>query len=94
MFILRYEEFEPKIENTTMQKMIDEKTDEPIAYRIAPIEGYKLHSESRDEEIVDPETLELTGETKLGYVHYPSFVQVGYDYDFKENQHKIYAVKD
>ena len=77
-----------------MQKMIDEKTNELIAYRITPNEGFKLHSQTRDSEISDPDTLEPTGEIKLGFVNYPSFVQVGHNYDFETNESRLYTIID
>lgn len=89
-----YEKTDTLIENTTMQKMIDEKTNEFIAYRIIPNEGYKLHSKTRDNEVFDPDTLEPTGKIELGFVNYPSFVQVGHNYDFEANENQLYAVKD
>ena len=91
---MRYEKTETIIENTTMQKMIDEKTNELIAYRITPNEGFKLHSETRDNEIFDPNTLESTGKIELGFVNYPSFVQVGYNYDFEINESQLYTIVD
>lgn len=80
------------IENATTKQRIDDITNELLSYRIYPNEGYVLHDTQYDEEIFDEETREPTGEIKLGYLPYPSFVIVGYNYDFTENPRQLYCV--
>lgn len=89
---MRYEEIKTLVANTKTEKMIDEKSNELISYRISPLEGYKLHSNIYDEEIIDEETLEPTGEIRLGYICFPSFIQVGCNYDFKKNPYKFFTI--
>ena len=62
------------------------------SYYIAPIEGYVLHSTGYDTEVFDEETGEPTGEIIPGYIPYPAYVSVGYNYDFDANPRQIYAV--
>lgn len=80
----------PVYENTTMQEYYD-NANVLRAFRIAPIEGYVLHSTSYDEEVYDEEG-NPTGEILLGYIPYPAFVQVGYNYNFELNPKQIFAV--
>lgn len=87
-----YREINPLIENTRCEERIDDKTGALISYRIYPLDGYKLHENSLDEQILDENTMEETGEVRLGYTK--SFVTAGRKYDFKKNLRKIYAVKD
>ena len=85
-----YKTIEPIIENTIFEARIDEN-DEIISYRISPIEGYKLHEITLDEEVVDEETLESTGEIKKGFT--TSYVTAGVNYDFEKNEREIYAIE-
>lgn len=79
----------PYFENTTQQAYYN---NEGVlrAYYIRPVDGYVLHSNTLDEIVVDPETLEETGEVILGYT--AGTVSVGYNYDFAANSREIYAV--
>ena len=81
----------PIYENTTMQAYYN-SSNVLRAYYIKPVEGYVLHEKSYDTEVIDPETLEPTGEIKLGYIPYPAFVSVPYNYNFGENPYNIFAV--
>lgn len=81
----------PIYENTTMKAYYN-SSNVLRSYFIAPIEGYVLHDNSYDSEVIDPETLEPTGEILKGYIPYPASVTVGYNYDFTANQREIYAV--
>ena len=85
-----YKEIEPLIPNTICEARMDD-SDNVISYRISPAKGYKLHEITLDEEVVDKETLEPTGEKKLGYTE--SYVTAGAEYDFEKNEREIYAVK-
>ena len=77
--MLIYEVMEqPLIPNTTMTRKLNNGA--LIAYDIAPNEGYVLHDKLLDEETVDLETFEPTGEVKLGY--YPIARSIGANYDF------------
>ena len=80
------------IENTTMKQFISDITNELVSYRIYPNEGYVLHDNSYDQPVYDEEMGEETGEIMLGYIPYPAFVTVGYNYDFTANPREIYAV--
>ena len=82
----------PVYENTTMKAYYN-NSNVLRAYYIAPIEGYVLHDNSYDQPVIDMETFEPTGEIMLGYIPYPTFVSVGYNYDFEANPREIYAVK-
>lgn len=84
-----YKEIEALIENTKFEARVD-KNGNIISYRISPMEGYKLHEITLDEEIMDKETLLPTGKIKKGYTR--SFVTAGANYDFKKNERDIYAV--
>lgn len=86
------EPMETLFENTTMYKRIDSATNTLSSYRIYPNEGYVLHSTSYDIEVFDEETMEPTGEILPGFIPYPAFVQVGYNYDFEANPKQFYAV--
>lgn len=82
----------PIIENTEMFECIDEATGKLHHYHIYPAEGYKLHTKSRDEVVYDEETMEETGEIKLGYTK--GVVTALANYDFEKNVREIYAVKE
>lgn len=86
-----YKEIEPKIDNTIFEARTDENG-EIISYRISPAEGYKLHEITLDEDVIDEETLESTGESKLGFTK--SYITAGRNYDFEKNERQIYAVKE
>ena len=86
-----YKEIEALIENTKFEARVD-KNENIISYRISPIEGYKLHEITLDEEIMDKETLLPTGEVKKGYTR--AFVTAGPNYDFEKNEREIYAVRE
>lgn len=60
-------------------------------YRIAPIEGYVLHSTGYDTEVLD-ENGNPTGDIILGYIPYPADITVPYNYDFVANPRQIFAV--
>lgn len=60
------------------------------SYKIYPLEGYKLHEKSRDEEVCDEEG-NPTGEIKKGYT--TGVVTAMANYDFEANSREIYAVK-
>lgn len=86
------EPMETLFENTTMYRRVDDTTNVLKGYRIYPIEGYVLHSTGYDVEVFDEETMEPTGEILPGFIPYPAFVQVGYNYDFEANPMQFYAV--
>jgi|GEM_PF-5199071 len=86
-----YKKIPTKIENTDMQEYYD--SDGTLtAYKISPAIGFKLHINSRDEEVIDEMTGEKTGEVILGFT--TSFIRVCHNYDFDENPLAIYALKD
>ena len=76
------------IENTTMQEIL--KDGILYGYFITPIEGYVLHDKNYDNEIVDFETDEPTGEVSLGYR--TSKASVMGNYDFVVNTRELYAI--
>lgn len=78
----------PLIENTIMQKMFINGVHN--AYYIAPAEGYVIHDKMYDEEVIDDETHEPTGEIRLGYTG--GTISVGANYDFVANPREVYAV--
>jgi hypothetical protein len=78
-------------ENTTMKAYYN-NSNVLTAYRIYPNEGYVLHDNSYDQPVFDEETGEETGEIMLGYIPYPAFVTVGYNYDFTANPRQLYCV--
>ena len=59
-------------------------------YYIYPAEGYALHHKLYDEEIIDEETLEPTGEIRQRFT--TAFTTVVADYDFVANPDEIFAV--
>lgn len=81
----------PIIENTTMKASYND-ADVLRTYRIYPNEGYVLHDNQYDQPVYDEETGEETGEIMLGYIPYPSFVGVAYNYDFTANPRQLYCV--
>ncbi len=86
-----YKAIQTKIENTSMQEYYDAGGN-LTAYKITPANGFKLHINTRDEEVIDEHTGEKTGEVILGFT--TSFVRVCHNYDFVKNPLEIYAVKD
>ena len=86
-----YKEIEAIIENTKFEARTDENGN-IISYRISPIEGYKLHEITLDEILVDEETLQETGKTKLGFT--TSYITAGVNYDFEKNERQIYVVRE
>jgi hypothetical protein len=78
------------IENTTMQKYIDDKTGQDRTYWIKPVEGYKLHSIDLDTELEDPETGAKTKE--IGFTQ--GIVTCSVNYDFENNLKEFYAVPE
>lgn len=81
----------PVYANTTMQAYYN-SSNVLRTYIITPIEGYVLHVNSYDTEVLDEETGEPTGEILLGYIPYPASTSVGYNYDFEANPFNIFAV--
>lgn len=77
------------IENAIITEYYN-KNNELQAYRISPIAGYKLHTKTRDEDVID-EFGNPTGEIKLGFTN--TFVQVHKDYDFDKNELEIYSIQ-
>ena len=74
-----YEEVIPTpIPNTKVEKMLNNGVHR--TYRITPNEGYVLHDNRVNEEVIDPETLEPTGEIIMFYA--VGSTTVRYDYDF------------
>lgn len=73
------------IPNTTMQKYIN-NNGVHISYRITPDDGYVLHDNGLDEEIINDMTLMPAGEIKLGYR--PSTASCGANYNFSTTQVK------
>lgn len=61
-----------------------------VSYRIAPIDGYKLHEITLDENIIDENGNEI-GKIKKGYT--TSYVTAGVEYNFEKNDREIYAVE-
>lgn len=61
------------------------------SYKIYPLERYKLHEKSRDEEVFDEEG-NPTGEIRKGYTK--GVVTAMANYDFIKNEREIYADED
>ena len=86
---ITYEDVIPSlIENTTMQKMFTNGVHK--TYRIVPCENYVLHDKNYDTEVIDPNTLEPTGEVILGYRTSPTTCPAAYD--FNTNPRELYTV--
>lgn len=79
MAITREEVNPTYIPNTIMQKVLSDGVD--YAYDIAPADGYVLHDNRCDEEIVDPVTLMPTGERLYRYATGSVLVAASYDFD-------------
>lgn len=73
------EQMETLIDNTTMLKYINNNGDH-TGYRITANSGYVLHDNRCDEEILDPDTYEPTGEMLYRYT--AGTITVRADYDF------------
>ena len=84
----KYVDIEPYFDNTTMQAYYNDN-DVLRTFEITACEGYVLHASTLDEQIVDEETLEPTGEIKLGYTK--ATISVLYNYNFETNPFEIYA---
>lgn len=85
-----YKQTEAKLENTIFEaREMDGKI---TSYIIRPREGYKLHEITLDEMVFDEETMQETGEKKLGFTK--AYVTAGANYDFEKNPREIYAVVD
>lgn len=82
-----YKEIKPLLDNTLCE--VRTKNGEFVSYRIRPIEGYKLHEITLDENVVD-EVGNETGETIKGFT--TSYITAGANYDFEKNEREIYAV--
>lgn len=80
----------PYFENTTMQAYYN-NDGMLLSYRIHAADGYVIHDKETDAPILDPDTLEETGEIMLGYCYQLS---VGFNYDFEANPREIYAVPE
>lgn len=78
----------PVVENTTMQKYIDDNTKEDRTYWIKPNEGYKLHDKVLDSEDIDPDTGESVN--VLGFNTGISTCSA--NYDFTANPREFYTV--
>lgn len=85
-----FKRIKTKIEHAKFETYTDENGN-VLWYRISPNEGYKLHEVTLDEEVCDEETLESTGEIRLGFT--TSYVTAGAGYDFEMNEREIYAVE-
>lgn len=79
-----------KIEHTTVKPYYNKKG-ELRAYSIYPDEGYRLHVKSLDEEVIDENTMEPTGEVIKGYRYHGEYTTVGYNYDFQKNPQELYT---
>lgn len=87
--VITYEDMNPSlIENTTMKKVFRDGVHS--TYRITPVDGYVLHDNAYDTPLVDPETLEETGEVILGYR--TTMASCAASYDFEANPREFYAV--
>lgn len=85
-----YKQIEAKLENTIFEaREMDGKI---TSYIIRPCEGYKLHEITLDEPVFDEETMQETGEKRLGFTK--AYVTASGNYDFEKNPREIYAVPD
>lgn len=82
---------EPYYKNTTQEAYYSDTDGVLMSYVIAPIAGYVIHDNMYDEPVVNVETLEPTGEVRLGYTG--GSISVGRNYDFAENTREVYAVQ-
>lgn len=81
----------PVIQNTRMEAYYNNQN-VLTAYWIYPLEGYVLHNKNLDYKVFDELTGEPTGEIKQGFVPYPSFSTVGYNYDWGANPFELFTV--
>lgn len=89
MPVITYEDVIPTlIINTSMQIFSSDGVQR--RYTITPNDGYVLHDKGYDEEVLDPETMEPTGEVILGYR--TSTASCNMNYDFTVNPNEYYAV--
>ena len=82
-----FKEIKPKIENTKFEAFCNE-AGVTLWYRVSPVDGYKLHEITLDENVVDKNSNE-TGKIKLGFTE--SYITVGPYYDFELNERQIYT---
>lgn len=85
-----YKEATAKLDNTVFEARTDENG-KVISYRITPLDGYKLHEITLDENVTD-EYGNATGEIKQGFT--TSYITAGADYDFEKNEREIYTQKE
>lgn len=86
---VRYEIVNPTpIANATVERVFRDEVHKQ--YRITPNEGYVLHDKAYDEEVIDPDTIEPTGEIKLGYR--TTSATCAASYNFIANPKEYYAV--
>lgn len=78
------------IPNTTMVKRFLDGVFK--IYRISPNDGYVLHNKIADEEVIDPDTLEPTGETIPRFC--TGMCSVRFDYDFNTVTSGTYTYTD
>lgn len=69
------------IPNTSIKARINSTNDGIKTFWISPCEGYLLHDNRLDEEVIDPDTLEPTGEIVLRYSTETKTVKYDYDFD-------------
>lgn len=77
------------IPNTTIYNIIN-SAGTHTGYRIDPNENYVLHDKNLDTGVINPDTLEPTGEVILGFYAGPR--SVAKSYDFTTNPREFYAV--
>lgn len=82
-----HKQIEPLIPNTICEAR--EQDGKILSYIIRPQEGYKLHEITLDEVVFDKETMQETGEKKLGFTK--AYVTASGSYDFEKNERQIYA---
>lgn len=87
MIITREEIIPSPLENI---KVVKVSTDgNPRQYELTANEGYVLHDNMLDTVVINPDTLEPTGEVILGY--YAGTRSVAVSYDFAANPREFYA---
>lgn len=69
----------PVIENATVTPIYN-SDNEIGGYTITPNDGYVIHTKNYDEEVVDEETFEPTGEIILGFVRAPISLVRNYNF--------------
>lgn len=78
------------IANTRMEETYYDDGTTVRRFYIFPVEGYALHNNAYDEEVVDPETLEPTGKIRQRFT--TAFTTVVGTYNFELNPNNIFAV--